>query len=245
MGPKTNVGPDLNNYRRSIHFIDDPQDYADPRRFVNTHRQIVIWPGLTHPPEKRSRGRETLHGGHFWDAVPMKVAEREWDPEIDVLVAGIKKIDCLNRLRHLCQGVSNYSLGYNWGEHFPVSRHSHRKDFDGDMLTAAKHASRSCALELVYHSPWVKSFMSVRLPNCLKRGAIPAVDLFHDPEKLLLITPKFRDNLYVDSSEDLKRAAQFARNHITIEDIQLEYDRQVARAETDMEEIRLRLKEMN
>jgi hypothetical protein len=71
------------------------------------------------------------------------------------------------------------------------------------------------------------------------------VDLFHDPEKLLLITPKFRDNLYVDSSEDLKRAAQFARNHITIEDIQLEYDRQVARAETDMEEIRLRLKEMN
>jgi PHD/YefM family antitoxin component YafN of YafNO toxin-antitoxin module len=244
MGPKSNVGPDLRDYKRSIHFIDDPQDYANPKRFVNTHRQIIIWPGLTMPPEKRSRGRETLYGGHFWEAVPTSIAQRDWNPECDVLIAGIKKIDRQKRLTHLCEGNRVYCLGYNWDEHFPVERHSHRREFDGNMVTAAEYTSRHCAVELIYHSPWVKSFMSVRLPNCLRRGAIPAVDLFHDPEKLLLITDKFRENLYVDSAEDLKRAAQFARNHVTLEDVQLEYDAQVKRAEEDMASIRLRLREV-
>jgi hypothetical protein len=244
MGPKNNVGPDLGGYKRSVHFIDDPADYANPKRFVNTHKQIIIWPGLTAPPEKRSRGRETLHGGHFWEAVPFTIPERKWDPVYDVLVAGIKKIDRLGRLKHLCENNQVYSLGYNWDEHFSVTRHSHRRDFDGDMLKAAEYCSKQCAVELIYHSPWVKSFMSVRLPNCLKRGAIPAVDLFHDPERLLLITEKFRENLYVDSSEDLRKAANFARKEITLADVQTEYNSQVARAEKDMQDIRQKLKEI-
>lgn len=238
MGPKVNVGPDLRDYKRSVHFIEDPADYANPKRFVNTHKQIIIWPGLTVPPEKRSQGRETLHGGHFWEAVPFSIPERNWDPTYDVLVSGIKKIDRLGRLKHLCENNRVYALGYNWGENFPVEGYSHRRDFDGDMLTAAEYCSKQCAVELIYHSPWVKSFMSVRLPNCLRRGAIPAVDLFHDPEKLLLITEKFRNNLYVDNSEDLRRAANFARKEITLADVQEEYDAQIARAVKDMSRIR-------
>jgi hypothetical protein len=241
MGPKENVGPDLRDYRRSVHFIDDPRDFANPRRFVNPHRQVMIWPGLAEPLEKFSKGRETLYRGHFWEAVPLVVSKREWVPDYDVLISGIKKIDRLKRLKHLCEGNRVYCLGYNWNEHFPVAGHSHRKDFDGNMLTAAETCSKKCAVELIYHIPWVKSFMSVRLPNCLKRGAIPAVDLFHDPERLLLITEKFRENLYVDSSEDLRKAADFARKEITLADVQTEYNSQVARAEKDMQDIRQQL----
>lgn len=244
MGPKQNVGPDLREYKRSVHFLDDPRDYANPKRFNHPHRQIIIWPGLTQPPDKTSRGRELITNGHFWDATPVKIASRDWNPECDVLISGIKKIDRLSRLKHLCEGNKVYCLGYNWQEHFPVEKHSHRTEFEGSMMAAAEECSRHCAVELIYHIPWVKSFMSVRLPNCLRRGAIPAVDLFHDPDRLLLLTDKFRENLYVNSAEDLRKAAEFARKNVTLADVQKEYDAQVSRAVSDMAGIRERLREI-
>lgn len=234
MGKMEGVGPDLSKYKRSIHFIDDPADRANPERFVNPHKQILIWPGLSDPGERVAKGRELLIGGHLWDPSPVKITREDWNPESDVMIAGIKKLNRKTRLKHLCEGNKVHCLGYNWDEHFPVWRHNHRNDFGGDMVTAANAVSRQCAVELIYHTPWVKALMSVRLPNCLKRGSIPAVDLSHDPDRLMLMTPKFRNNLYVDSAEDLKRAADFARNKITVADIQSEYDCQTYRAHADM-----------
>lgn len=243
MGPKSGVGPDLTRYKRSVHFIDDPGDRANPERFVNPHRQVIVWPGLDKPLNRVSKGRELIHGGHFWEAVRMEVPERSRNAEYDVLISGIKKIDRKKRLTHLCAGTDVLCLGYDWNEHFPVKRAIHRKEFGGEMLRAANYASSLSAVELIYHSPSVKSFMSVRLPNCLKRGSVPAVDLFHDPNRLMLLTEKFRENLYVDSPEDLKRAADFSRSEITREDIQQEYDEQVKRAVSDMSNIRKTLQE--
>jgi hypothetical protein len=68
------------------------------------------------------------------------------------------------------------------------------------------------------------------------------VDLDHDPDRLLLISPKLRDNLYVQTETDVKRAVDFSLS-VTTEDLQQEYDLQVQRAFSDMADLRKNLRE--
>jgi hypothetical protein len=125
-------------------------------------------------------------------------------------------------------------LGFDWSEYFPVAEYKKR---DGHLLDEAGVASSKCHTELVYHSPSIKAFLSLRLPNILRRGAVPMVDLDHDPNRRLLITDKLKENMYVNSPEEVKKSAKFALE-IGREDIQKEYDAQVERAVLDMARLR-------
>lgn len=232
---------DLSSYKRLVLILDDPAKRYPVSKLINPpEKRVSLWYGLDRiPSAKWCNGFEIISGLHLWDAYPYTIPEKSpSDSErYDVFLCGNCKRERARRLSQLLAGVSVSCLGYNWGDYFPVDVFKPRT---GSLLDEATEASAECVTELVYHSPSVKSFLSLRLPNILRRGHVPLVDLDHDPKRLLLITDKFRDNLYANTPEEVREACRFAKT-VTRDDIQKEYDAQVERAERDLSTLRKKL----
>lgn len=227
------VSRSLGGYKRLVVILDDfakswrlPPDAPD--------EVIYLWYGLDFPPPSWQGKRKWKGGLHFWDAVPFEVPEVSRECRYEVFLCGNTKRERAKRLKHLLTGVSVSCVGFDWGEYFPVAQFRKR---EGELHGSVELASRECATELVYHSPTVKSFLSLRLPNILRRGNVPLVDLDHDPKRLLLITDKLRGNLYADNPDEVRAACRFAKE-VTCGDLQAEYDAQVERAIADMAKLR-------
>jgi hypothetical protein len=225
---------DLTQYKRLILILDDPAKRLN-RSIATPEEVICLWYGMEDPPKSWLKGVKKVSGLHFWDAYPFEIPERShWNPIHDTLIMGNTKRERGKRLNKLLTGTEVMCVGFDWSEYFPVAEYKKR---EGGLLDEAGSASLKCRTELIYHSPQIKAFLSLRLPNTLRRGAVPMVDLDHDPNRKLLITEKLRDNMYVDCPEDVKRASDFALS-VTREDIQAEYDAQVERAVSDMFHLR-------
>ena len=252
-----NYKTDLANYERMVILMDDPWRRSyNPGYFVNPPKEVIqVWYGLAAPPLDWCPSERKVLGGHFWGANPdRKVSPRAYGSKHDVLLLGARKTARKKRLRHLLSNTDTLCVGGDWSDILPGQTYRHvvfgslgahkvkPEDRVTDVRQVAVEESAKCKVEIITHDPNIKSFMSIRLPDILCRGACPMVDLDHDPDRLLLISPKLRDNLYVQTETDVKRAVDFSLS-VTTEDLQQEYDLQVQRAFSDMADLRKNLRE--
>ena len=251
-----NYKEDLSYYDRLVVLMDDPsRRQYKPSLFKNPPDDVVqVWYGLDAPPEGWCEGQTIVSGAHLWNAEPYTIPERGCGDEFDVLLLGARKPSRRKRLRHLLTGVSAYCVGGDWRDILPGKEYRHvvfgslgakkvsPENRVRDVKAVGIRASARCKTELITHDPHIKSFMSIRLPDILRRGACPIVDLDHDPNRLLLLTDKLRNNLYVNSEDDVHTAVRFS-SEVTLDDLQLEYDAQVGRAVKDMVAFSKKIKE--
>ena len=231
----TLIPEEISKYKRVVLIYDDIAKIRKLPEFVP--RPTYLWYGLEEPPDSW-KTRNWLGTLHFWDAVKFEIPERTQGTQpYEIFLCGNAKKSRANRLKQLLTGVSVSCVGFDWGEYFPVEKHLPRSE---GLLDSVKQGSSECAAELVYHNKSIKAFLSLRLPNILRRGNVPVVDLYHDPNKKLLITDKLKQNCYAKDPEEIKKACLFAKT-ISREELQEEYDEQVRRALFDMAQLRIAL----
>jgi hypothetical protein len=231
------IDTDLSNFKRLVLILDDPAKRYPVTKLKNAPKtRISLWYGLEHTPSPLwCRDYKILSTLHLWDAYPFAVPGRTNNsPIYDTFISGNCKRARAKKLAKLLSGSSVSCLGYDWSEYFPIAKYKPR---EGGLLDEALAASAECKTELVYHSPSVKTFLSLRLPNILRRGHVPLVDLDHDPNRRLLLTDKMRERCYANTPKEVIEAAS-CWSEFSRQDIQDEYDAQVQRAVSDMADLR-------